>query len=62
MAYWITDTTGLPNGKSQTSFGCDTEADVATLPPLSDQVAPGSSVFILEGQTLKYLKSDGSWV
>jgi len=61
MAVWLEETKNLPGGLRQASFGMDSLADVADLPPLSDQVCAGSDAFSVAEQTLVLLGSDGQW-
>ncbi len=62
MAVWVEGNTNLPSGKSQTSFGMDSMADIADLPPLSDKVQPGSDAFAVTEKQLVLLNSAGKWV
>jgi hypothetical protein len=62
MAFWVEGSKGLPNGKTQVSYGMDSMADVASLPPMSDRTAPGSDAFAVTEKKLVMLNSNGEWV
>ena len=62
MAFWLESTTPLPGGiRMQASYGIDSLADIASLPPLSDSCAEGSDAFSVSEQELVFLCSDGVW-
>ncbi len=62
MAHWVEEIRHLPGTlKDQKSFGMDSSADVANLPPLSDKVSAGSDAFSVAEKQLFMLGSDGVW-
>jgi len=61
MAFWTEDARPMPGGKTQVSFGADSMADIASLPPLSDAVCEGSDCFTVAEKNLVMLGSDGVW-
>lgn len=61
MAFWESPKSQLGNSKER-SFYADVESDIANLPTIEDEVAPGSDCLVIETANVYMLDSTRTWV